>query len=72
MNFLSGDFYWVGRRDKFTYLAVGDCTEHGVPGAMLSFLTRNILENSIMTKSINSTDKILREMDKNSLKVFSI
>lgn len=70
MDFISGDFYWVGARDEFTYLAVGDCTGHGVPGAMLSILARNILEYSIMTKSIFSTDKILREMDKKFIESF--
>lgn len=70
MDFISGDFYWVGGKDEVTYLAVGDCTGHGVPGAMLSILARNILEYSIMTKSIISTDKILREMDKKFIESF--
>jgi serine phosphatase RsbU (regulator of sigma subunit) len=67
LNFVSGDFYWIGGKDGLIFAAVGDCTGHGVPGAMLSILARNILEYSIMTKSILSTDKILREMDRKFL-----
>ena len=45
-NVVSGDFYWasedISRRYKL--LAVGDCTGHGVPGALLSMLGMSILD----------------------------
>ncbi len=35
---VSGDFYWAHKKDKYFYIAIGDCTGHGVPGAMISML----------------------------------
>jgi tetratricopeptide (TPR) repeat protein len=44
---VSGDFYWIGKKDGKTICAVADCTGHGVPGAFMSLLGHNILENVI-------------------------
>jgi len=71
LNYVSGDFYWIGARGNLTYIAVGDCTGHGVPGALLSVLARSILEYSIMNKGLVKTDKILREVDKKFIESFS-
>ena len=35
---VSGDFYWIQKVEHLIYIAVGDCTGHGVPGALLSVL----------------------------------
>jgi len=35
---VSGDFYWTHKKDNCIYIAIGDCTGHGVPGAMISML----------------------------------
>lgn len=70
LHFVSGDFYWIGEKENRIYIAVGDCTGHGVPGAMLSVLCRSILDYSIMTKGITRTDRILREMDKKFIESF--
>lgn len=35
---VSGDFFWIHRQKNKFFLAVGDCTGHGVPGAFLSIL----------------------------------
>jgi serine phosphatase RsbU (regulator of sigma subunit) len=41
-DIVSGDFYWAfekkTERQHFLYLAVADCTGHGVPGALMSML----------------------------------
>ena len=37
-NVVSGDFYWMARRGDRLYVAVADCTGHGVPGAFMSLL----------------------------------
>lgn len=71
LNILSGDFYWIGKKDHLTYIAVGDCTGHGVPGALLSVLASSILEYSIMNKGLNKTNKILKEVDKKFIESFS-
>jgi serine phosphatase RsbU (regulator of sigma subunit) len=37
-DIVSGDFYWIYQKHNKTYLAVADCTGHGVPGAFMSLL----------------------------------
>ena len=37
-NIVSGDFYWVSTKDNKLYIAVADCTGHGVPGGFMSML----------------------------------
>ena len=44
---VSGDFPWFFQKGDNIYIAVVDCTGHGVPGAMLSFIGYFIL-NSIV------------------------
>ena len=69
---ISGDFFWLSQvNDDLTYLAVGDCTGHGVPGAMLSILANNLLSYSILNKRLKKTNKILKEMDKRFIESFS-
>ncbi len=52
---VSGDFPWFLQHGEDTYIAAVDCTGHGVPGAMLSFigyfLLNNIVDND---KALNS------------------
>ena len=33
-DILSGDFYWALKKENYWYVAVADCTGHGVPGAI--------------------------------------
>jgi serine phosphatase RsbU (regulator of sigma subunit) len=47
---VSGDFYWIGKKDDTVICAVADCTGHGVPGAFMSLLGFNMLENVISTE----------------------
>jgi PAS domain S-box-containing protein len=44
---VSGDFPWFFRRGEEIYIAAVDCTGHGVPGALLSFVGYFLL-NSIV------------------------
>jgi len=37
-DIVSGDFYWSLEKNGYWYLAVADCTGHGVPGAFMSML----------------------------------
>jgi serine phosphatase RsbU (regulator of sigma subunit) len=70
-QFVSGDFYWVAQCDDLTYLAVGDCMGHGVPGAMLSILVHRLLDYAILNKRIKKTNKILREIDHRFIETFN-
>jgi serine phosphatase RsbU (regulator of sigma subunit) len=42
---VSGDFYWINKINDQLTCAVADCTGHGVPGAFMSLLGYNMLEN---------------------------
>jgi len=44
LRMVSGDFYWTTKVGKVKVLVVGDCTGHGVPGALLSMLGMLALE----------------------------
>ncbi len=53
-DIVSGDFYWVEEKYGKTYIAVVDCTGHGVPGAFMSIIGRNGL-NEAMNNLVNPT-----------------
>jgi hypothetical protein len=44
---VSGDFPWFFTRGNDIYIAVVDCTGHGVPGALLSFVGYFLLNNIV-------------------------
>jgi PAS domain S-box-containing protein len=44
---VSGDFPWFFKHGDLIYIAVVDCTGHGVPGALLSFIGYFILNNIV-------------------------
>ena len=59
-DIISGDFYWAAEgRGGMRFIAVADCTGHGVPGAMMSMLGSSILNRLIVRKNITSPGKIL-------------
>jgi|GEM_PF-1498313 len=45
---VSGDFYWVAQKGSRNYLAVADCTGHGVPGALVSVLCIEKMEQALL------------------------
>ena len=53
---VGGDFYWATQvKDNDTdmvYLVLGDCTGHGIPGAMLTVLAINTLNNIVSQGAI--------------------
>jgi serine phosphatase RsbU (regulator of sigma subunit) len=50
-DIVSGDYYWVTRKDEKIVIAVADCTGHGVPGAFMSILGVAFL-NEIVNKTL--------------------
>lgn len=69
-DIVSGDFYWAIEKDDYWYLAVADCTGHGVPGAFMSMLGIAFLnEISAITGNLTPAqildslrDKIVKEL----------
>ncbi|MEW6468375.1 MAG: two-component regulator propeller domain-containing protein [Bacteroidota bacterium] len=62
-DIVSGDFYWFGERGGKKILAVVDCTGHGVPGAFMSMIGHNLLNQIIIEKGITRPDQILNELN---------
>ncbi len=58
---LSGDFYWSKKINDTVFVAVGDSTGHGVPGALLSITGMSFL-NEIVTEDFIQTDVILNNL----------
>ncbi|MCQ2975952.1 MAG: SpoIIE family protein phosphatase, partial [Bacteroidales bacterium] len=64
---VSGDFYWFnhvqiekdGEQIDKIFIAAVDCTGHGVPGAMLSMIGHNSLENIVLNQHIYHPNEIL-------------
>lgn len=55
---VSGDFYWATEDENYFYLAVCDCTGHGVPGAFMSLLNIGFLSEAIIEKKITEPNSI--------------
>ncbi|MFN5983396.1 MAG: SpoIIE family protein phosphatase [Fluviicola sp.] len=58
-DIIAGDFYWFAERDENYYIAVADCTGHGVPGAMVSVLCINSLNEAFNKLPKGKTGEIL-------------
>ncbi|MCD4792194.1 MAG: SpoIIE family protein phosphatase [Bacteroidales bacterium] len=70
---VSGDFYWfkdayisngTGGTHRKVYISAIDCTGHGVPGAFLSMMSYNLLDNIIDEKHVYKPGEILDELHK--------
>ncbi|MFN0032185.1 MAG: 7TM diverse intracellular signaling domain-containing protein [Flavobacteriales bacterium] len=75
-DIVSGDFYWTGRTSlngvhgpahEVLLFATGDCTGHGVPGAMLSVLGCNLLRETVMQFPEDPPHQMLHRLDERLL-----
>ncbi len=48
-DIVSGDFYWIEEKNEKVYFAAVDCTGHGVPGAFMSIVGYNALNEALRT-----------------------
>ena len=63
-DIVSGDFFWFHSLDANRYiLAVADCTGHGVPGAFMTVIGSNLLNQIIIENNSIAPGKILEELD---------
>lgn len=61
-DIVSGDFYWVYRKEKKVFFAVADCTGHGVPGSLMSVLGISFL-NELLARSCNhNANRLLNQL----------
>jgi serine phosphatase RsbU (regulator of sigma subunit) len=74
-DIVSGDFYWFKRIENFDFnisvIAIGDCTGHGVPGALMSMLGIAFLNDIIIKKDVFTTANILNKLRKKVIDNFS-
>jgi serine phosphatase RsbU (regulator of sigma subunit) len=69
-DIVSGDFFYLSEQSGKIFLAVADCTGHGVPGAFMSLLGYNGLVNLIEVLGLTNPNQILRELNRLLFKMF--
>jgi serine phosphatase RsbU (regulator of sigma subunit) len=72
-DIVSGDFYWLshiinnneetGEHINKVFLAVADCTGHGVPGGFMSMIGNNLLNEIIKMQHIYDPARVLEYLD---------
>lgn len=62
-DIVSGDFYWIHEDEKRAFLVLGDCTGHGVPGAMVSIMGMSSLDSVIETNEVLNPAQLLKLLD---------
>ena len=69
---VSGDFYWYSEvikkpykvsKDLIRFIAVVDCTGHGVPGAFMSMIGSQFLKEIVNERKIYEPNLILEKLD---------
>jgi len=67
-DIIGGDFYWFERVRKGNHelmiIACGDCTGHGVPGAIMSIMGSTQLTNIVYYQNYIDPKKIISRLDK--------
>lgn len=58
-DIVSGDFYWISKAGNKLFIAVADCTGHGVPGAFMSMIGNTLLNEIISNQPHLTPGKIL-------------
>ncbi|HOM40268.1 MAG TPA: SpoIIE family protein phosphatase [Bacteroidales bacterium] len=61
-DIVSGDFYWMTKKDNRLYIVAADCTGHGVPGAFMSLLGMSFLDEIIGEGKAPRADEVLSEL----------
>jgi PAS domain S-box-containing protein len=70
-DIVSGDFYWYSSFQDMFIIILGDCTGHGIPGALMTILGISALNQIVDEQGINDPSEILYSLDnkiKNNLK----
>lgn len=62
-DIVSGDFYWFLEKYHKFFIAAVDCTGHGVPGAFMSVIGSNILNQILNEYSIIEPEAVLDHLN---------
>lgn len=63
-DIVSGDFYWLERWGSQALVAAVDCTGHGVPGALMSVVGYNLLNQAVNEHGLSRPGLILNALNK--------
>ena len=63
-DILSGDFFWHYKVGDVHFKAVVDCTGHGVPGALMSLIAHQFLNQVVIEEKCYQPAEILKRLDK--------
>ncbi|MDA3822105.1 MAG: SpoIIE family protein phosphatase, partial [Bacteroidales bacterium] len=61
-HIVSGDFYWIGKKDGKLIFTAADCTGHGVPGAFMSMLGISALNQIVNEEATTDPGQILTKL----------
>jgi serine phosphatase RsbU (regulator of sigma subunit) len=62
-DIVAGDFYWMQTKDEYVMFAACDCTGHGVPGAMVSVVCHNALNQAVNEYGLKDPGQILDKVN---------
>ena len=67
-DIVSGDFYWVAEINGKSVIVAADCTGHGVPGAFMSIIGINFLNEIVFDEDELNPAEILNRLRKKVVK----
>jgi len=67
-DIVSGDFYWMVTSGNKVYLALSDCTGHGVPGAFMSIIGIDLLNQAVNLHHYYKPDQIVAFLNEQLIK----
>jgi len=63
-DMVSGDFYWFTETKDKIFIAAADCTGHGVPGAFMSMMCYELLNEIVIKNKVYQPATVLELLDK--------
>ena len=70
-DIVSGDFYYANCNKDQMCIAAGDCTGHGVPGALMSILGISFLNEIMQSNTILKANRVLNQMREKVMKALN-
>jgi len=67
-DIVSGDFYWMYDNGDWQFIAVVDCTGHGVPGAFMSIIGHNSLNKVVREYGLTRPSAIVDQLNNEVMK----
>ncbi|MCD4792137.1 MAG: SpoIIE family protein phosphatase [Bacteroidales bacterium] len=61
-DIVSGDFYWIKKIRKLSFVVAADCTGHGVPGAFMSMLGSSFLNEIVTSRTLDNAAFVLNRL----------